>query len=269
MYDNSTGWVTLFVVQPTSQGKGHGRALFDAVLQEFKGNDTSIIGLDAVVEQKTTYERRGFVESPLGKLRCMSWDISTNIHHTASYDLDTRLRLVDIKDVPHHLLTKSDLDHTGFERKQLWSEKFFSRSDLFGFSLIDADGASKKEDIRAWTVVRQVPQGYRLGPVYAADQESARRIILAAMEHTMRRIENASTTSAISQPRIADSASYTLTAEIWDGNPHAVRLFEMLGWSLLGVDYHRMWLHGKATPQQSEGGLANSGMYAIFDAAIG
>lgn len=256
------------MVQPTSQGKSYGRALFDAVLQEFKNNDTITIGLDAVVEQKSTYERRGFVESPLGKIRCMSWNIS-NFHHTTPHDLDTRLQLADIKDVPHHLLVKSDLDHTGFERKQLWSEEFFNRSDLFGFALVNEEGARNNEDIRAWTVVRRVPQGYRLGPVYATDQESAHRIIVAAMEHAMRRIENASTTSAMPQPREENSASYTLTAEIWDGNPQAVKLFEMLGWSSVGVDYHRMWLHGQATPQQSEGGSAYSGMYAIFDAAIG
>ncbi|KAH0376013.1 hypothetical protein KCU92_g9960, partial [Aureobasidium melanogenum] len=269
IYDNETGWVTLFVVQPTNQGKGYGRALFGAVLQEFKDNGTTIIGLDAVVEQKSTYERRGFVESPLGKIRCMSWNITTNIHHTTSHDLNTRLQLVDINGVPHHLLIRSDLDHTGFERKQLWSEEFFNRSDLFGFALINEKGARKDEDIRAWTVVRQVPQGYRLGPVYAADQESAHRIIVAAMEHAMRRIENTSITSAMSQPRQENSAAYTITAEIWDGNPQAVKLFEMLGWSSVGVNYHRMWLHGRATPQQSKGGLANSGMYAIFDAAIG
>ncbi|KAG9667330.1 hypothetical protein KCU95_g17980, partial [Aureobasidium melanogenum] len=269
IYDNETGWVTLFVVQPTSQGKGYGRALFDAVLQEFKDNDTTTIGLDAVVEQKFTYERRGFVESPLGKIRCMSWNIPTNIHHTTSHDLNTTLQLVNIKDVPHQLLAKSDLDHTGFERKQLWNEEFFNRSDLFGFALIDGKGARRVEDIRAWTVVRQVPQGYRLGPVYAADQESAHRIVAAAMEHAIRRIENASTTLNMPQPREENSATYTITAEIWDGNPQAVKLFEMLGWSSVGVDYHRMWVNGRATPQQSKGGLAHTGMYAIFDAAIG
>ncbi|KAI5255722.1 hypothetical protein E4T42_01823 [Aureobasidium subglaciale] len=269
LYDNLTGWVTLFVVQPKCQGKGYGSALFEAVLQEFKSKNTSIIGLDAVVEQKTTYERRGFVESPLGKLRYMSWNTSTNIDHGTSRDPDTNLRLIDIKDVPYHLLAESDLDHTGFKRNRLWGEKFFSRSDVFGLALLGGEGATKTADIRAWTVVREVPQGYRLGPVYATDQESARRIVLASMEHAMGRIENTSTNSVISCPRVEDPRAHTITAEIWDGNPHAVELFEKLGWSSVGVDYHRMWFKGKATPQQDKGGLAHSGMYAIFDAAIG
>ncbi|KAI5202899.1 hypothetical protein E4T39_04533 [Aureobasidium subglaciale] len=266
---NQWGTACQHFVQPTCQGKGYGRALFEAVMQEFKSNNTSIIGLDAVVEQKTTYERRGFVESPLGKLRCMSWNISTNIDHGTSHDPDTNLRLIDIKDVPYHLLTESDLDHTGFERKRLWGEKFFSRSDVSGLALIGGEGARNIADIRAWTVVRQVPPGYRLGPVYATDQEFARRIVLASMEHAMGRMENTSTNSAISCPRVENSIAHTITAEIWDGNPHAVELFEKLGWSSVGVDYHRMWFNGKATPQQDEGGLAHSGMYAIFDAAIG
>ena len=46
----------------------HGRALFDAELQELKDNDTYVTKLlKASYEQKPTYGRRGFVESPLGK----------------------------------------------------------------------------------------------------------------------------------------------------------------------------------------------------------
>jgi hypothetical protein len=53
----------------------------------------------------------------------------------------------------------------------------------------------------------------------------------------MRRMKNASTVSAVSQPRVVDSKTYTPTAEIWDSTHYARKLFEMLGWSLLGVGY--------------------------------
>ncbi|KAI5239829.1 hypothetical protein E4T43_06520 [Aureobasidium subglaciale] len=258
-------WGTAYqhFVQPTCQGKGYGSALFEAVLQEFKSKNTSIIGLDAVVEQKTTYERRGFVESPLGKLRCMSWNISTNIDHGTSHDLDTNLRLIDIKDVPYHLLAESDLDHTYFKRKRLWGEKFFSRSDVFGLALLGGEGATKTADIRAWTVVREVPQGYRLGPVYATDQESARRIVLASMEHAMGRIENTSTNSS----RRSESP-YNNGGDLgWQSS--CGRAFRKAGVELSRCGLPSLRIEGKATPQQDKGGLAHSGMYAILDAAIG
>ena len=70
-----------------------------------------IIRPDAIVGSKATYERQGFVESPLIKIR-MSWSSTINIHIGTSHDQDTRLRLVDDKDLPDHLLAKSDLDHT-------------------------------------------------------------------------------------------------------------------------------------------------------------
>lgn len=195
----------------------------------------------------------------------MSWSIQEAGHATSPEQ--SGLQTVDIKDVPREFLVGSDYKHTGFERKGLWNEKFLNRSDLFGLALIDGSAVSKYEDIRAWTVVRRVPQGYRMGPVYAADSQSARCIINAAMKHAVRETKNASSGTAELHPRGAEAR--TITAEIWDGNPNAVGLFEELRWTSLGVEYHRMWLHGKATPQQAEGGLAHSGMYAIFDAAIG
>jgi hypothetical protein len=89
------------------QGENYGRTLFEAALQKFKNDDTSVIGLDAVIESKATYERRGFVESSLGENCYMSRNISSIIHHTTSHDPDTSLELVSIKDNPCHLLAKA------------------------------------------------------------------------------------------------------------------------------------------------------------------
>ena len=67
--------------------------------------------------------------------------------------------------------------------------------------------------------------------------------------------------------RITDEA--TLVTEVWGGNADAVALFDELEWQPAGVEYYRMWTDGKATAQQSTGGAARSGVYAIFDAAVG
>lgn len=55
---NSTGWVSLFVIDESHRGRGMGRELFKAAYHEFKKKGTKIIGLDAVVEQKETCQYR-------------------------------------------------------------------------------------------------------------------------------------------------------------------------------------------------------------------
>lgn len=93
---------------------------FDTVFSKSMDNDTVIVALDVVVGQKVTDQHWDSVECPLGKLRYMSWNITTNIHHTTSHDPDTRLQLVMIKDLPYERLADSDLNHahhTGLERR--------------------------------------------------------------------------------------------------------------------------------------------------------
>jgi len=69
---NKTGWLSLFVIGEEHRGKGMGSKLFKAAMQDFREHGTEIMGLDGVAEQKATYERRGFVDSPLGTVRIMT-----------------------------------------------------------------------------------------------------------------------------------------------------------------------------------------------------
>ena len=70
-----------------------------------------------------------------------------------------------------------------------------------------------------------------------------------------------------SDEHIADQA--TLIAEVWCGNPEAENVFEDLGWKGIRSEYHRMWVDGRPTEPWKEGGLAQKGVFAIFDAATG
>lgn len=51
---NSTGWVSMFIIDEKHQGKGLGRELFKAAEADFKRKGTKIIGLDGVVVQRQT-----------------------------------------------------------------------------------------------------------------------------------------------------------------------------------------------------------------------
>ncbi|KAJ9628647.1 hypothetical protein H2203_002549 [Taxawa tesnikishii (nom. ined.)] len=282
IYDNKTGWVAMFIVEQACRGLGYGRALFETAMDEFTRNGTKYVGLDGVAEQKKTYERRGFVESQLGLVKCMYRNLTSHAPLVAagrSLGLPKDTELCALSMVPNRLLVQSDLAHTGFERNGLWTEEFFNRPDVFGSALMRErctrsrrSTVGKLDDVLAWVVVRRSVQGYRIGPLYAKDTESARIVLTSAMEDAGPGRMN-STPLDNETPYDKDveeiSEKAQLAVEIWSGNPAAEALFTELGWQFLGVDYHRMWLGGEATPEQSEGGLAHKGMFAVFDAAIG
>jgi GNAT superfamily N-acetyltransferase len=68
---NKTGWVSMFIVDAAHRGKGMGSELFKCALADFDRMGTVIRGLDGVVQQKSTYERRGFVALPQSVLKLM------------------------------------------------------------------------------------------------------------------------------------------------------------------------------------------------------
>lgn len=73
--ENSTGWVSMFIVDEPHQGKGLGRQLFKAVEADFARKNTAIVGLDSVVIQRQTCEfsncirtRPGVVVDPASQM---------------------------------------------------------------------------------------------------------------------------------------------------------------------------------------------------------
>ncbi|KAI4745542.1 hypothetical protein E4T50_04104 [Aureobasidium sp. EXF-12298] len=165
----------------------------------------------------------------------MSYKLSPSSSLVTISGLDSNLselHLVDLREIPCEILSQSDYDHTGFERSDLWGIGIQNRADFFGLALAKKGKAFDKESVHGWVAIRRASEGYRLGPVYAAD--------------------------AAASP-----------AEVWGGNPYAVGIFEELGWNCTGTNYHRMWLGGITPLQQDEGGLAHRGMFAIFDAVVG
>lgn len=181
--------------------------------------------------------------------------------------------ILDVRHVPPKLLVAYELKYTGFERPRLWSEDHvFHRPDICGTVLVSKLPPAEVGDIRAWTLTRRCSGGARIGPVYAEDTASAKFVLAAAMENvgpaTVKHVPLPNEPiSDLTEDEIDDKA--TLVAEVWCGNPEAEKIFEELGWRGVGVDYHRMWVDSKATEEWTKGGLAQNGVFAIFDAAIG
>lgn len=241
--------------------------MLTAAIKEMADCRAIHVGLDSVAEQKDTYQRRGFVESPIGVIQCMSRQLLASEPLHTPYLSTHHLRVVNIKDIACPLLVQSDLDHTGFQREGLWTSAFFERADVFGFAVIKKEEINDEKDITAWAVVRRCPSGFRLGPVYADDEVSAKAVMIAALEDaTPEAIHRVPIDGDLSKD---STAVPSVVAEVWDGNPAAMSAFEELGWKSAGVTYNRMWLNNKPTRAQDEGGLAHTGMFAVFDAAVG
>lgn len=235
-------------------------------MDQFRINATAYVGLDSVAEQKSSYERRGFVASPLGKIRCMSYRLfpSSGLFTASGLDSNSsELHLVDLREISYEILSQSDFEHTGFKRGNLWGNGIQDRLDFFGMALVEKEKAFDKEAVHGWVAVRRASEGYRLGPVYAADAAVSRTLVRAAMQAIAVRA------SACVEPNGMPCSDVYIAAEVWGGNPYAVGIFEELGWNCTGIDYHRMWLGGMTPLQQDEGGLAHRGMFAIFDAVVG
>ncbi|OCL14576.1 hypothetical protein AOQ84DRAFT_404495 [Glonium stellatum] len=244
---NGTGWIGYFIMNEAYRGKGWGRALFQAALESYAANGTTIVGLDGVEEQRKTYERRGFVAT--GLIRLMTRPSLKEIPlGNAEIKLADGEKLVDLREIPRKALVESDLAHSGFERPALWSdEALFHRSDLYGYAIVSSTDPSK---LLGWIMVRRCERGHRFGPLYADSYEQASILLRVAMGKI-------------------NTADGSMISEVFPNNPKAVQLFEALGWKWAGVDYHRMWLGGRAPREQQEGGRGEKGMYAIFDASEG
>ncbi|KAH7135517.1 acyl-CoA N-acyltransferase [Dendryphion nanum] len=245
-YPNGTGWVGFFIVSEALRGKGLGRFLWNGMDASFKASGTTIIGLDGVLEQVKTYERRGFVDvaripvlsRPSLKQKPLVKDLE--VTPSAGENIE------DIRSIDTRLLAQLDFANTGLDRSALWTEEaLFSRNDAFGYALLSAD-----KNLLGYVLVRRCEHGHRFGPLYADTYEQAQLLLHIAMNKILQ-------------------SEGSMAAEILGSNPSGLRVFEELGWEHTGVEYHRMWLGGRVPEEQQKGGKGTRGMFAIFDASQG
>ncbi|KAG9204969.1 hypothetical protein G6514_009426 [Epicoccum nigrum] len=246
-YPNGTGWIGFFLMNSAQRGNGLGAALWkgmDAIWQE---NGTQIIGLDGVEEQVPTYTRRGFVD--VGRIPLMVCSAEDIKGLRSEDDAVPEGKFGDFREVNRGEVARLDRELTGLDRTKYWvSSNLLEREDVFGFTYSSASN----EDLVGFVLVRGCAEGHRIGPLFAPSSAIAEHLLQLVMRH----------------PSIAASRG-SLIAEVFGSNEQAKGVFEKLGWTDAGVEYHRMWYKGKMPEAQQEGGLGTKVMFAVFDAACG
>lgn len=158
-YPENFGFLGFYIVRPEARGRGYGWRLWQEGLRHLEG---CTVGLDGVVAQQDNYRKSGFALS------------HRNIRFGGSVPEGGagKTTLVDARTVPFDRLTALD------------AELFPAPRPGFLTNWITLPGAMalaavKDGTVTGFGVIRPCHSGFKIGPLYAADGEIARDLVLA------------------------------------------------------------------------------------------
>ncbi len=150
-YDESFGYVGLFIVRPPHRGQGVGFRLLDVALRHVLGRN---VGLDAAIPMQEIYERYGFKFA------------YRNIRHQCVGGGQSPAGLRELASVPFDEIL--GYDATVFPTAR---PRFLSRwiAQPGGAAL----GFMRRRKLAGYGVLRACREGYKIGPLFADDPEVA------------------------------------------------------------------------------------------------
>jgi len=157
------GFLGFYIVKPSFRGQGLGTEIWNAGMKYLEGRN---IGLDAVLEQQKLYERKGF------------WPCYKSVRHQGvgtgqesraegiKYLSEVPMEDLLVYDdryfpVPRHVFTKSWIRQPG------------------GIAI----GTLNDGDLAGYGVLRECYQGYKIGPLFADDEDVADSLFRALCGH--------------------------------------------------------------------------------------
>lgn len=157
-YDDSFGFLGLYVVKPEFRKKGVGAKLTEKCL-EYMGNRN--IGLDGVVENEKKYQK-------VMKFR----SFYSNLRFEGKGEGEVPDGLVEISAVPFESLMEYDRQMFPVPRPG-FLEKWIKQPDSYAFAAVEAG------KLKGYGVIRKCRKGYKIGPLFADDRMTAEKIFLA------------------------------------------------------------------------------------------
>ena len=151
LYGDRYAFIGFYIVRPDLRGRGIGRALFDRALERAAGR---VVGLDGVLAQQESYERRGFVLAH----RNVRW-------RTAGGD-ERPTELVEVSSVPFDQLLAFDAAVWGAERERFlraWTDR------PPGHAL----ACLRNGSLAGYGVLRPCRVGAKVGPLLADNEDVA------------------------------------------------------------------------------------------------
>ncbi len=158
VYDESFGFFGLYVVKPEFRRKGIGMKLTKKCLKYLGERN---IGLDGVVENEKKYQKVMKFKSSYSNLRFESRG-----------EGEVPDGLVKVSAVPFESLLEYDRRIVPAPRSG-FLEKWIKQPDSYAFAKLEA------EKLKGYGVIRKCRKGYKIGPLFADDRNTAEEIFQA------------------------------------------------------------------------------------------
>ena len=201
-YSDQYAFFGLYIVHPKFRSQGYGKLLWNFSAESVSACTT--MALNGTLEQVETYKRSGFCRSNLNT----RW--STNLFNSKVRNSPCKSTLTNTA----NLMDVVDLDYksSSIYRPEFW-KKLLSKPESFFLSL--NEGGSMK----GFGLVSRCVNGYKLGPVYASEQDVAEDVVIALWQHA--------------QKVVCPSGGESLTIQLdtTELNANATHLTERLGFT--------------------------------------
>lgn len=160
-YGDDFGFIGFYIVEPQYRGHGYGLAIWEAAMQRLSGR---VIGLDGVVEQQPNYRKSGF-RFAYNNVRYQGAATASESRHEG---------IVALNKVPLNDLLAYDRPF------------FAQKRDAFLASWVSLPGsvalaAVSDGHLCGYGVIRACHSGYKVGPLFADDPQTAQRLFAALM----------------------------------------------------------------------------------------
>lgn len=164
-YAGRYGFLGLYIVRPEFRGQGYGMRLWQAAMVRLRGHN---VGLDGVVAQQVNYARSGF-RLAYRNVRYRGQAEPAAMHVSVAPAAEVTFEAI------------RDLDRQIFpERRDAFLRAWLAQPMAGAYVAQDAGR------LTGFTVVRRCREGWKIGPLAAGDEVTARRLYEAAAAHAPR-----------------------------------------------------------------------------------
>ncbi|KAF0126806.1 MAG: N-acetyltransferase GCN5 [Methylocystaceae bacterium] len=150
-YDESFGYVGLFIVRPPYRGQGVGLRLLNVALRHVQGRN---VGLDAAIDLQQTYARYGFTFA------------YRNIRHRCVGGGKAPPDLTELADVPFDEIVRYDQTVFPTSRPNFLS-RWIAQPQSAALAVV------RQGRLAGYGVLRACRDGYKIGPLFADDSQIA------------------------------------------------------------------------------------------------